>query len=185
MKPRKHNLPRICQGDIYRNVDFIEYVVEKGGFVEISRISFPLIVVLTQDCDLEQDFKFRYGRPRTKIKTQDKLILSVLVAPLYNAEHVYLGEHLIELGIQMETINKTKSHGKFLRNNTNPRYHYVKFPKEIPIVDSVIDFKHYFSVNVRYLKMEKKQDFICRLPPLYREDVSQRYASFLARIGLP
>jgi len=185
MRPRKQNLPRISQGDIYRDVDFIEYVVEKGGYVEISRITFPLVVVLTQDCDLVWDFKFRYGRPRAKVKTQDKLLLSVLVAPLYNAEFVYLGEHLSELDIQMQTIDKGRSPGKNLRKNQNPRYHYVKFPEDMSIVTSVIDFKHYFSVNIHYLKREKKRDFVCRLPPLYREDLSQRFASFLARIGLP
>jgi hypothetical protein len=185
MRPRKQNLPRISQGNIYRDVDFIEYVVEKGGYVEISRIIFPLVVVLTQDCDLEQDFQFRHGRPRAKIKTQDKLLLSVLVAPLYNAEHFYLGEHLSELGMQMQTINWNRSAGDIIKNNQNPRYHYVEFPDDTPIVASVIDFKHYFSVNIIYLKKEKKRDFVCRLPPLYREKLSQRYASFLARIGLP
>ncbi len=183
MKPRKQNLPRISQGDIYRDVDFIEYVAEKGGYLEISRITFPLVVVLTQDCDLVWDFKFRYGR--TRFKTQDKLLLSVLVAPLYNAKLVYLGDHLSELDIQMQIIDKDKSPGKNLRKNQNPRYHYVEFPDDTPIVTSIIDFKHYFSVNIIYLKKEKKRDFVCRLPPLYREDLSQRYASFLARIALP
>jgi hypothetical protein len=185
MKPRKHNLPRISQGDIYRDVDFIEYVAEKAGYVEISRITFPLVVVLTQDCDLESDFRGRYGRPKWRVKTQDKLLLSVLVAPLYNAEHVRSGEHLSELDMQMQEISWNRTAGQFLRNNQNPRYHYVKFPDDLPIVDSVIDFKHYFSVNIEYLKREKKRDFVCRLPPLHREDLSQRYASFLARIGLP
>jgi len=185
MRPRRQNLPRISQGDIYRDVDFIEYVAEKGGYVEVSRITFPLVVILTQDCDLEQDFRFRYGRPRSRFATQDKLLLSVLVAPLYNAEHVHRGEHLSELGIQMQTIRWDKSPGDFLRSNQNPRYHYVEFPDDIPIVAAIIDFKHYFSVNIEYLKREKKRDFICRLPPLYRENLSQRYASFLARIGLP
>ena len=183
MRPRKQYLGRISQGDIYRNVDFIEYVAEKGGQVEISKITFPLVVVLTQDCDLEQDFRFRHGRP--KRKTQDKLLLSVLVAPLYNAEHVYLGKHLSELHIAMQDIPKTSTYGKILQQNKNPRYHYVEFPPDISIVESVIDFKHYFSVNVEYLKKEKRQDFVCRLPPLYREDLSHRYACFLARIGLP
>jgi len=185
MRVRKQNLPRISQGDIYRNVDFIEYVAEKDGYVQVSKITFPLVVVLTQDCDLEQDFRFRHGRPRSKVKTHDKLLLSVLVAPLYNAEHVYLGEHLSELNIQMRTINRNRTDGDFLRGNRNPRYHYVEFPDDIPIVASVIDFKHYFSVNIEYLKREKKQDFACRLPPLYREALSQRYANFLSRIGLP
>ena len=101
-KAKKKN--RICQGDIYKNVEFIEYILETKGTVEISKILFPLVIVLTQDCDLAQDFKFRYGKP--KQKNQDKYLLSVLVAPLYNIEHVYQGDHLSEINITMDKISK-------------------------------------------------------------------------------
>jgi hypothetical protein len=174
---------RVSQGDIFKEVDFIEYVVEKNGIIEVSKIRFPLIVVLSQDCDLFHDFKFRFEKE--DIKTQDKLLLSVLVAPLYNVEHIYNGEHLSELNISMELISKNKTHGKDLRSNVKPRYHYLEFPSDIPIVSSVIDFKHYFSVNVDYLRELKKTNFVCKVFELYREDISHRFASFLSRIGLP
>jgi len=182
-RPHKQKLQRISQGDIYSDIDFIEYVVEKGGHVEISCITFPLVIVLTQDCDLEQDFRYRYGRPKSKIETQDKLLLSVLVSPLYNAEHFRLGQHLSELDIQMQTINSRQNEN--IKINQNPRYHYLEFPDDYSIPKSIIDFKHYFSVNIEYLKREKKRHFVCRLPVLYRENLSQRYGNFLARIGLP
>ncbi|MGA7579383.1 MAG: hypothetical protein ACLQUW_05400 [Desulfobaccales bacterium] len=174
---------RICQGDIYKNVEFIEYILETKGTVEISKILFPLVIVLTQDCDLAQDFKFRYGKP--KQKNQDKYLLSVLVAPLYNIEHVYHGEHLSEINILMETISKKGSSGNYLITNQRPRYHYLEFPPEIPIVPSIVDFKHYFSVNVEYLRKINKTNFLCQVSELYREDISQRFTSFLARIALP
>jgi len=180
---RRGNINRISQGDIFKDVEFIEYIAEKEGIIEISKIKFPLVVVLTQDCDLDEDFKFRWGRP--KKETQDKVLFSVLVAPLYNIEHVYLGKHLEELGLKMQQINKKETPGKKLRQNQTPRYHYLEFPTDIPIIPSVIDFKHYFSVNVKYLKKIKKTNFICNVPPLYREDISHRFASFLSRIGLP
>jgi hypothetical protein len=185
MKVRHEKLNRICQGDIYRDIEFIEYVADMKGEIEISKILFPLVIVLTQDCDLEQDFKFRFGRGKFRPVTQDKFILSVLVAPLYNAEHVYTGEHLDQIGIQMQTINKNKTPGDNLRKNETLRYHYLEFPPDIPIPPSVIDFKHYFSANVKYLKKIRKNNFICSVSPLYREDISQRFASFLSRIGLP
>lgn len=174
---------RISQGDIFTDVEHIEYIVENKGNIEISKIIFPLIIVLTQDCDLSQDYKFRWSR--TETKNQDKLLLSVLVAPLYNVEHVYTGEHLSEIGLTMGIINKNKTPGQYLRNNEVPRYHYIEFPQNIDIVPSVIDFKHYFSVNINYLKSLKRENCICKLSSLYREDISQRFASYLARIGLP
>ena len=178
---------RVSQGDIYQNVEFIESVNEENGIVKISKIVFPYVVVLTQDCDLAQDFKFRSDDS----KTGDKLILSVLVAPIYNAAHVYSGEHLTELGLFMRQIKVKKRGNKYttewrnLVNNDNPRYHYLEFPNEVSIVPSIIDFKHYFSLNLEYLREIRETNFVCKVSELYREDISQRFASFLSRIGLP
>jgi hypothetical protein len=183
VKIKRQRQPRVCQGDIFKDVEYVEYVSERKGIIEVSKIIFPLVIVLTQDCDLEQDYRFR--KPKNQEKTQDKLLISVLVAPLYNSEHVYEGEHLSELGLTMQTINRKRSEGNFLRNNERPRYHYLEFSDDVGIVPSVVDFKHYFSVNVNYLKRVKKTHFVCCVSDLFREDISQRFASFLARIGLP
>jgi hypothetical protein len=51
--------------------------------------------------------------------------------------------------------------------------------------DALIDFKHYFSVNLRVLEMFRKTNYICTISPLFREKVSQRFVSYLSRIGLP
>ena len=91
---------RISQGDIYKDVEFIEYAIEKAGVIEISKIVFPFVVVLTQDCDLNQEYTVRWVKKEAS--NHDKKIISVIVAPLYNVEHVYNGEHLSELGMTME-----------------------------------------------------------------------------------
>ena len=176
---QKSRRARISQGDVFRDVECIEYAVEKRGVIEVRKIVFPLIIVMTQDCDLEQDAGNR-DKP-----TQNTKLLSVLVAPLYNAEHVFQGDHLVDLGIKMATINKKTTEGKTLVQNERPRYHYINFPETIPLVASVADFKHYFSVHVSYLESIRQKHFVCRLSVLFREDVSQRFASYLGRIGLP
>jgi len=175
----KKRRTRISQADVFRDVECIEYAIEKRGIIEVSKILFPLVIVLTQDCDLAQDSINR------KKETQNSKLLSVLVAPLYNAEHVFLGEHLNDLNIKMAPVNKNKTPGKTLMQNETPRYHYIDFPEEIPLVAAVIDFKHYFSVHVSYLESIRPTSFVCRLSDLYREDVSQRFAAYLGRIGLP
>lgn len=172
---------RICQGDIIKDVNCVDRVFARDGLLEVSQIRFNYVIVLTQDCDLEEDHIFRTEQK----ETQDKWLISVLVAPLYNAEHVYSGEHLVEMGIKSQPINKTKTPGHFLRQNQMPRYHYLEFPADVPIVPSVIDFKHYFSVPVLYLCELKATKVVCAISELYREDISQRFASFLSRIGLP
>ncbi len=172
---------RICQGDVFLNIEYLERATECDGILEMSKILFPYAVVLTQDCDLAQDYAFREEeRP-----TRDKWLISVLVAPAYNAEHVFAGDHLSEIEIASVPISRDRSPGRLLKNNETPRYHYLEFPPEIRLVPLVIDFKHYFSVPVPYLTELKKTNFVCKVSGLYREDISHRFASFLSRIGLP
>jgi len=185
IKVIKENNPRICQGDIFKDIELIEYAdINDEGIVEISKITFPYVVVLTQDCDLEQDFN---NRAQETPSNQDKHLISIIVAPLYNIEHIYSGKHLSELNLQMQIItkNQSKSTNQFLRKNLNPRYHYLEFAEDVPIVNSVIDFKHYFTVNNNYLGELKLPNYVCKIAELYREQVSTRFANYLSRIGLP
>lgn len=174
---------RLSQGDIYRNIEYIEYAIEKGSNIEISKINFPYVVVLTQDCDLEQDHINRNRKPATN---EDKKLFSIIVAPIYNAEHFFLGEHLLELNL---TMMKFDSSSKTNKNNIitdqNQRYHFLSFPDDISVPDSIVDFKHYFTVNIEYLRNLKNKSFVCSIKPIYRELLLQRFSNYLSRIGLP
>lgn len=181
----KRRLARVSQGDIFREIECVEYVSEKKGILIVSKIIFPLVVVLTQDCDLKWDAQQRKTRVEQNVGSQDKQLFSVLVAPLYNAEHVYEGTHLSELGLKMASVPRKGNSGSMLKNNERPRYHYLEFPPEINVVPSVIDFKHHFSLSVGYLEKRRTTKFVCRLSELFRENLSQRFAAYLARIGLP
>lgn len=179
--PKKYN--RVCQGDVYSNVEFIEQVKESEGIIEINKIQFPIVLVITQDCDMAQDLKYRLDE--TDTKDDDKLILSAIVVPLYNAEHVFSGTHYSELNRKMRDAWKSQARND-LKNNQTPRYHYLVFPKDYRIPPSIIDFKHYFCVDVEYLmQLRKGGNFICKIAELYREHISQRFAYYLSRIGLP
>lgn len=179
VKVERRRRSRVSQGDIFRDVECIEYAVEKKGIIEVSKIVFPLVVVLTQDCDLAQD-----NGNRAK-EFQNATLLSVLVAPLYNAEQLFRGEHLSDLDLKTEPISKNKTPGATLMKNERPRYHFIDFPTDVPLVASIADFKHYFSAHVTYLESVRKKQFVCRLSDLYREDLSQRFSAYLSRIGLP
>lgn len=182
---KKEPHARVSQGDIFRDVHFIEDVIQTGSRLEVKRILFPLVIVLTQDCDLQSDSYVRWPGDNPP-KNQDKRLISVLVAPLYNAAHFLEGSHLSDMGLTMQHIKKQSS-GKVsaVEGNFDPRYHYLRFPPEARLANFVIDFKHYFSVNVEYLKKQKPTKYVCKVAELYREDLSQRFSSFLARIGLP
>jgi hypothetical protein len=195
IKVDKGQKDRISQGDIYKEIEHIEYVFERDGYIHYSKIIFPLVIVLTQDCDLAQDSTFR-GFRGVEGKTQDKILISALVAPLYNADHVFAGTHLDDIHKKhlfdshrevqsMEKITEDRTPGIFLKQNERCRYHYLEFPDAMHIVPSIIDFKHYFSVNIEHMISNRKEHFICRVSDLYREDISLRFAGFLSRIGLP
>jgi len=115
--------------------------------------------------------------------TQDKYLLSVLVAPLYNYAHLREGSHLRELQRTATRINSDYS--RYIKANRDARFHYLQFPDNIDIVESVVDFKHYFGVSVTNLVGHKKNHYICTIKELYREQVSVRFANYLSRIGLP
>lgn len=174
---------QIHQGDIIRNVEYIQTIDPLDNYkFKITFIEFPLIIVLTQECDLDLDYKARKGL--LEKNPQDKLLMSVIVSPLYNAEQVFIGKHLEELdNRQMQNMNgKLKNP---IKNNENPRYYFFNFPAEENINNLVIDFKHYFSVEVGTLEKLKKTNFEFGVNELYREDISQRFVSYLARIKLP
>lgn len=178
---------RLNQGDILSDIECIEKIDENNGVITISKILFPLVIVLTQDCDLNSDYRCREQNkseptPNDK-RDQDKYLFSVIVAPLYNYELFRQGNHLEDLNQKMQSINSKQAN--IIKNNETPRYHYLEFDETVPIVNSVIDFKHYFTINAQNLTELKKSHYVCTVSELFRERISQRFANFLSRIGLP
>lgn len=175
---------QIHQGDIFLKLPFYERYKENKGAFELAILEFPLAMILTQECDLEQNLN---ERNRNNVKADekflhDKYLVSLLCAPIYNAQHLFLGEHLSFLEIQ--TTKKGKEQKNYIMSNRDPRYHYFEFEESTRLVPSVIDFKHYFSVSLEILEA-KIANRICSIKPIYREYISQRFANYLSRIGLP
>ncbi len=57
---------RACQGDIYSEIRVTQspksLAEKEGEEIEVTEISYNYAIVLTQECDLEQDFKNRQSR---------------------------------------------------------------------------------------------------------------------------
>lgn len=186
VKVYKETSSIINQCDIFKNVEFIEYVKEVDSVIEVSKIIFPKVIVLTQACDLLQDHNARKRNESDELANQDNFLISVIVAPLYNFEDFRLGEHLSQIGLNMQNMGRrSKSKCGNIIQNEDKRYHYLNFDKNVPITECVIDFKHYFTVNINYLDSVYKEQYICSIDSLYRELISQRFSNFLSRIGLP
>lgn len=184
----KHDKTRICQGDILKDFEYKE-VYSESEFIDWD---IPYIVVLTQDCDLESDHRNRNkmslldcdtGESADEEVTQDKFLQSILVCPAYPAKDLRKGIHLNGLDLTMESYNSDRWYP--IKTNLNPRYHFLKKQLDMQIQDLVIDFKQYYTIprNTIYRKYDDK--YIGTLNELFRESLSQRFAFYLSRIGLP
>ncbi|MBW2975205.1 hypothetical protein KY366_05800 [Candidatus Woesearchaeota archaeon] len=180
MYEKTENKSQITQGDIFQKFEYIKWATEDGDDIKVDSIEIPFFVVLTQCCDLEQDFK---DRNKLENEKRDKYIQSVLVCPAYIADQVRAGNHLKGLGFITETYNSKR--WDIIKNNDNTRYHFLERNKELQLSDLVIDFKQYYTIPTDILYGIYKKHYVGALKPLFREKLSQRFAFYLSRIGLP
>lgn len=180
---RTHTKERIVQGDILRDLTFFEW----NGFqyealeeFKLKKRKLPYLAILSQDCDLEWDFK---NRNEVDMEDQDKFLQSVLVCPAYVAEEVRGGTHLAELKLKMKRFN-SDLWGK-VKINSDPRYHYLKKDSDYQIPDLVVDFKHYYTIRRDVLYELYQNHYLASLNELFREELSHRFSFYLSRIGLP
>lgn len=185
---------RVCQGAFYRNIDYFEQTsieesedaeqtIIEPGFTEIRK---EYAVILNQDCDLDRDFCYRENPPEKEaIAKHDKCLLNLLLCPLYRFESFIAGKHLENINREMQKIgSKEKSK---VRKNQNFRYHFFDSKQEYQLPELVADFKHFFSIDrdFFYKNFHKEEYYLCSLNSLFREDLSQRFSYYLARIALP
>lgn len=169
---------RICQGDILRDYVCQSSTVFEGKAI-LKDVTFPYVIILSQDCDLEWDFNNRIETG----EDHDKFLHSILICPAYFAERLKEGTHLEILKFKMEYIGGRKWND--VKTNQNPRYHFLIHDRELQIPDLAIDFKHYFTVPRDRMYEDVKKHYIASINELFREELSQRFAYYLSRIGVP
>lgn len=181
---KKHG---ISQGDLFQDFNYVRWAeLIEGNIetdeieIETDEIEIPFFVVLTQSCDLEKDFE---DRNKSEKEKRDKYIQSILVGPAYIADLVRSGKHLEKAGLIMENYNSKR--WNIIKKNNNERYHFLERNEELGIPDLVIDFKQYYTIPTYILYKFYKNHFVGSLKPLFRENVSHRFAFYLSRIGLP
>ena len=182
---RNMPLNRPWQGDIYKDVKLIQditYSESPEGEKEwnFNEVTYNYSIILTQECDLEQDFKNR----KEENEDHDKYIPMILMAPAYLAESLRYGGHLEDYGKKMQRIN-SKEWDK-IKKQENKRYHHLKVDIDKNIPEFTIDFKHFYAISRDYFYNNiMKESYIASLTILYREELSQRFCNFISRIGIP
>lgn len=168
---------RICQGDIFQDIEVIENMRLERSKIITQKIEFPFVVCLNQECDLESDYK---GRSENLC---DKNLLHVAIAPAFIFEQYLNGSQWGGIFSGNLSCNRKDTKVKCIVANEVPRYHYLNFP-ELDMPELIIDFKHFFTVNrdSLYDQIDKR---LCSLDDLFKEKINQRFSYYISRIGLP
>jgi hypothetical protein len=131
------------------------------------------VIIVTQDCDLEQDFRARNEQVR-----QDKLLPNVLLC----------------IAQESSTVQVAGSNvWKRLRQNKDERYQFLeRVPPELDalrqgIPELVVDFKQYFTLptDELYERVMSQAKRRCRLINEYLAHFASRFSYFQSRVALP
>ena len=177
-----HGCNRISQGDILRDVKFV-IIGENETEIELN---YQYIVVLSQDCDLEQGNILITGNLDCEgtCKLFNQFLHCILFVPAFPEEIIRSGKHLESLfKIKAQRLNTTL--WTPIKKNQNPRYHFLPSDTEHQIPDLVLDFKAYYTMSYKYFLSKHKACYLATVNELFREHLSQRFANYLNRIGLP
>lgn len=163
----------VANSDILMQGDFIlecPIIFPPSNYQELENstieISSQNSIIMSQSCDLENG----------KIKI-------VLVCP-YVSLTKFLESHPESSAGTSKSIQKVKDN--LVRGNY-PAYHLLNKNELDERIDYfVVDFRNVFGVNIEFLKEHTKQiKSRMRLLPPYREHLSQSFARYFMRVGLP
>lgn len=177
-RKESHSATHVSQGDIIADVTFAFGSGEVS--VVLDEVSLPYAIVLSQECDLKQDFdSLALG---TSLTNYDKCLSSILICPAYTKDMFLTGDHLEEKKMRKWHTNEAK----YLESNSSlERYHLFCNGGDFELPDLVIDFKHFYTLPRELLYKIYIQNYKASLKPLFKEFLSQRFCNYLSRIGLP
>ncbi len=178
---------KICQGDIFQNVKYSYIDSEDDEGVNIIEYEFPLALVISQACDvtaMDEIISQKGGKPT-------KFMPSILMCPIYENNAAKSGQHIKDafelLDLRFETDNTYQGDDyKVARRDWHYRIHALTIESgdKTVIDNAVIDFKHYFTVPISYL-MTHKSDRVMHLDDLFSEQITLKFATYLARVAIP
>jgi hypothetical protein len=160
------NSNQIEQGDLINDCPII---MPPSKILEGNTSDFKIVllnsIVLTQSCDLANN----------KVKI-------VLVCPYFS-----LKTFIENLPLSEQSPKATKNNIESLKKGNLPGYHLLNKSIENEILDYiVVDFRNVYGIHIENLK-EIALNFNprYRLLPPYREHLSQAFARYFMRVGLP
>ncbi len=175
------NFEHLSQGAIFKNVTSFLVQVE-GNKSVVYELNYSRVVVLTQACDLKRNYDARKSASTGK---HDKILLTALVAPIFDLTTAREGDHLAGFSMKMELIPTKKRES--LKTHDIARYYQLndkdfEDASDIGFQEGLVDFKHFFTVPLSQLN---QGNYLTKLAQFHREKLSHRFSSFLSRVGIP
>ena len=167
----------LFQGEILSNIPFRRVNLEHlaNGEHVFDPDDHPYIVVLSQDCDLDLDYKNRFQGDESAPGIQ-----SVLFCAGYTEDEI------------LENTNKSTR--KRIENCDHPRFHFIATASvehdalQEGVPELVFDFKNYHTIwtdELYYLISSGTVKRRSKLVSPYKEHLAQRFFSYLGRVGVP
>ena len=178
----RYNSPFIRQGEIINSLFELKLQIPEGKSIDDVReqakldpIVHPYVIVVSQDCDLEWDYKARQGEA-----PEGKLMTHVLFCDLF---------------LEDELPGRNKLTNELFRRverNQDERYHHLLAAPVSGTDDNIpelfADFKTTFSLPVEFVYWLVSTGQTIRKGTLlspYLERFMQRVYSFLGRVATP
>ena len=177
----RHNDPFLKQGEIISNlVEPKLQTPEETSIHEVKQpkfvpITHAYVIVVSQSCDLEWDYKARFGE-----ESEHKLLEHVLFCGLFPREEI------------RDESKRRAQEFRQISKNQNERYHYLS---EAPVngtqdilPELIADFKTTFSLPTDFTYWLVSTGQTAREGALfspYLEDFMHRLYSFLGRVAIP
>lgn len=175
------NSPYLRQGEIIEGLFELQIQIPSEPSIDLNqpakldRIDHPYSIVVSQDCDLEWDYK-----ARSEEASEDKLLTHVLFCALFTPDET------------KSRSGKMSQLWKRVIQNQDERYHHLD---EAPVngteenlPELIADFKTTFSLPVEFVYWLVSTSQAIRKGALfspYLEDFIHRLYSFLGRVATP
>lgn len=174
------------QGEILTNVT--QYNVDLAALsseqpdisLSVNPITHPYAIVVTQDCDLDWDYKARAEKEQSK---PYKFLNSVILCEISKAEEV-----------RKSGDNMNRKEWELVSSQRHERYYFLEKIavddelQQIGLPELTVDFKKVFAIEAATLYYQINNGMALRRAILcspYLEHFSRRYYSFHGRVALP
>jgi len=190
-KPNKYAKPEsdasVKQGEIISDLIQIKLSLKSltSDSKSIEESVHPLAIVVSQDCDLDWDFKARQGKTK-----EHKLIPNILFCEVTTATNLAAVIMSID---NAQSVKKSQIWSR-IPNNKDERYQFLeKIPQDCDLVNEgleelAIDFKRYFTLPsdevYKRIEIGQAKRRTCLQSP-YLEHFITRFYYFQSRVALP